>query len=211
MLTIVAFGDSLTAGSALQPEQENWTDLLAQRLSARVINSGVGGNTILQGLARLESDVLAHAPHLVLICFGMNDHVICDAMGNTNTPEDTFAEILFQIVEQVRNIGAIPVLITPNAVLEEYYYTRHPAAWYDKAGGANAQLNRFCEHIRTVAEKKAVLLIDLFTESQRRNLSTLLRTPLHGNFPDGVHPYGDGISFYAEQIFQHLQTIPLEI
>ena len=201
---IVAFGDSLTAGSALRAGERNWTDILAQRLNAEVLNRGVGGHTSTQGLARMETDVLRQAPDVVILCFGMNDHVITDAEGNAKTPPEQFRKNLTEMLRRVREIGAVPVLVTPTAVIEVYYFTRHPREWYGEKG-ANGQLARYCDIIRKVAKEERVALADLFTESQGWDLSELLRTPDNGGFEDGVHPYGRGIDFYAEVILPVLK------
>jgi len=78
-LTVVAFGDSVTFGAHMQagdtyPEQLQV--LLDTRYGpgvATVINAGIGGNTSGAGPARLERDVLAHKPDIVLVNFGLND------------------------------------------------------------------------------------------------------------------------------------------
>nr|MBC7245494.1 hypothetical protein [Chloroflexota bacterium] len=76
---IVCLGDSITYGEDL-PYAQTYpavlADLLRQRhanLDVVVINSGVRGHTAVQGLARLERDVLWYKPHVVLIAFGLND------------------------------------------------------------------------------------------------------------------------------------------
>ena len=205
-LKIAAFGDSLTAGSALHDGQKNWTDILSEELLAEVKNFGIGGQTTADALPRMEADVLAWKPDLVLICFGMNDHVIIDASGRTKVSEAQLAANLSEMVMWVREIGAMPVLMTPNAVMEEYYFTRHPREWYAAAGGANGQLARYCAVIRGVANAQDVPLVDLFCESRKRDLSALLRTPENGGFADGVHPYGEGIRFYADAVLAVLRN-----
>lgn len=45
-----------------------------------IINSGIGGGTATTGLARLERDVIAYHPDLVVVSFGLNDHG--DLKGN---------------------------------------------------------------------------------------------------------------------------------
>jgi acyl-CoA thioesterase-1 len=74
--TIVAFGDSLTAGYGTQPGQ-SYPDYLQQDLDARgyryrVINEGVSGNTSKDGVLRLRSIVKLH-PAVVIVAFGGND------------------------------------------------------------------------------------------------------------------------------------------
>ncbi|HET9086729.1 MAG TPA: arylesterase [Acidobacteriaceae bacterium] len=74
--TIVAFGDSLTAGYGTQPGQ-SYPDYLQQDLDARgyryrVINEGVSGNTSKDGVLRVRSIVKLH-PAVVIVAFGGND------------------------------------------------------------------------------------------------------------------------------------------
>ncbi len=76
---IVCFGDSITFGEDL-PYQQSYPAVLASLLQeqypdldAEVINAGIGGHTSVQGLARLERDVLWYKPHVVVVSFGIND------------------------------------------------------------------------------------------------------------------------------------------
>jgi len=76
---IVCFGDSNTFGE-YTPYAQTYPavlgELLRQKypgLNAVVINSGIRGDTSVQGLARLERDVLWYEPHVVISAFGLND------------------------------------------------------------------------------------------------------------------------------------------
>ena len=78
-VTIVALGDSITAGWPGPPEQA-WPARLEARLRAaypaaawRVVNAGAPGETAPMGYARFDRSVAAHAPDLTLIAFGLND------------------------------------------------------------------------------------------------------------------------------------------
>lgn len=70
--TVVAFGDSLTEGVGAAAER-SYPAQLAAMIHEPVINAGVRGDTAQQALKRLERDVLAHRPRLVLITLGGND------------------------------------------------------------------------------------------------------------------------------------------
>ena len=71
--TIVAFGDSLTAGVSGRSYPDQLQDLLtANHYSYRVENQGVSGDTSTDGLARIDN-VIAIDPALVLLEFGGND------------------------------------------------------------------------------------------------------------------------------------------
>lgn len=87
---LVAFGDSITDGYGITPDQgRTWPDLLSQRLSAAriplsVVNAGISGNRLLNhgtwarfgtgALARFDRDVLAQ-PNVaaVVLLIGIND------------------------------------------------------------------------------------------------------------------------------------------
>ena len=76
---IVCLGDSITYGDGLPGAQAYpavLMDLIGQShpgLDAVVINSGLCGDTSVQGLARLERDALWYRPHVAILAFGLND------------------------------------------------------------------------------------------------------------------------------------------
>jgi lysophospholipase L1-like esterase len=68
---LVCFGDSLTTCGG---KGGHYTDWLAEKLPhVRVINAGVGGDTLEQGRHRFQRDVMRHRPEVVLIAMGAND------------------------------------------------------------------------------------------------------------------------------------------
>lgn len=75
-LTIVALGDSLTAGYGLEPAQgfvpqlQDW--LKAQGQDATVVNAGVSGDTTAGGLSRLDWS-LAPGTDALIVTLGGND------------------------------------------------------------------------------------------------------------------------------------------
>ena len=70
---IVFFGDSITQGYGVRPE-ESFPALVARDLGlVTFVNAGVSGDTTAAGLARLGRDVLPHRPRLTLVEFGGND------------------------------------------------------------------------------------------------------------------------------------------
>ena len=75
-LTLIAFGDSLTAGYGLPPEDgfvpqlQGW--LVAQGADVTVINAGVSGDTTAGGLARLDW-TLTPDVDAIIVTLGAND------------------------------------------------------------------------------------------------------------------------------------------
>jgi len=68
---LVCFGDSLTSCGGKGGHYSDW---LAKKLPhVRVVNAGVGGDTLDQGRHRFKKDVLRHNPAVVVIAMGAND------------------------------------------------------------------------------------------------------------------------------------------
>lgn len=101
-VSIVAFGDSLTAGYGA-PNGSSYPDFLSRKLGREVVNLGQSGETAAHAPARLPQ-VLAQNPYMVLIEFGANDY-----MQNRRL-EDAVAAVR-QIVEEVQHAGAIAVIV----------------------------------------------------------------------------------------------------
>ena len=100
-LTIVALGSSSTEGFGATRPERSYPSRLAALLKARlpgiavrVLNRGVGGEMAPQMLARLERDVLAERPDLVIWQLGTNsvlhDH---DPIGEIASAEQGIARI----------------------------------------------------------------------------------------------------------------------
>ncbi|MEY8765548.1 MULTISPECIES: arylesterase [Francisella] len=69
--TIVAFGDSLTAGYGVD-KYDNYPSQLSRMIGEPVINMGVSGETTGQALLRIE-DVVQANPKIVMVSLGAND------------------------------------------------------------------------------------------------------------------------------------------
>jgi acyl-CoA thioesterase-1 len=107
--TILALGDSLTAGYGLKRDEAFPAQL--ERLlrahwpDAAVINGGVSGNTTAQALARLPRLLSAqpHKPDLAIVALGANDMI-------RGVPADTMRLNLDAILTSFHDCG-IPVLL----------------------------------------------------------------------------------------------------
>ena len=104
--TIVAFGDSLTAGYGAPPG-ESYPDFLQQELLDRgfeykVINEGVSGDTTSIALQRIDF-AIAENPKIVVLALGGND-------GLRGLPADAMEANLREMVERFQKAGATVVL-----------------------------------------------------------------------------------------------------
>lgn len=101
--TVVFLGDSITSGHGL-PLEVTFPHRLGTALGVQVRNAGISGDVTAGGLRRLDADVLAHRPKLVVVELGVND-----AFGRL-PPEQTLSN-LRAIVRRVRENGAGVVLV----------------------------------------------------------------------------------------------------
>ena len=204
---IIVFGDSITAGAALKPGQKNWPEILGEMLDVEVLVRGLGGCNSNMALERWETEVSPYKADIIILEYGMNDHVIWADDKKAAVSEEQFRQNMQAMINMSKEKDAVPILVTPNRVIEEYYYTRHEPRFYSHVGGANCQIERFCEILRSLAKANDVSIADVFEETKKYDLHTLLRTPDNGEFEDGVHPYGEGIPFYAQALYQTIQKI----
>jgi len=182
---IVCFGDSITGVYYHTGGRRAWCDMLGialQRIypkaKLQMVNAGISGHTTAKGLERIERDVLAKKPHLVVVMFGMNDVV--------GVPRATFAENLRTIVRRCRGVGAEVMLCTPNSIYPED--ARRPVE----------RLAAFAEMVRVVAGEMAVPLVDCYaayeaTRAKDRRAWMLLMS-------ETIHPNMNGHKAFAEQI-----------
>lgn len=100
---VIALGDSLTEGYRVDPG-EGWPEQLSAIVGRPILNRGVSGNTTGDALARLERDVLADDPRVVLVCLGGNDML-------RQMPADQQFDNLRTIIRRIQGKGALVVLI----------------------------------------------------------------------------------------------------
>jgi len=100
---IVAFGDSITAGGDATTSDlvfwQRWASGIQGKYpKARIetVNGATGGDSTVQGLARVREKVIDAQPDLVLIGFGMNDHNV------NSVPVDRFVLNLKELIGDIR-------------------------------------------------------------------------------------------------------------
>jgi acyl-CoA thioesterase-1 len=100
---IVALGDSITAGYGAAAG-EDYPSRLSVLIGETVVNAGVSGDTTEAALARVDQDVMAHDPRIVIVGFGGNDFL--HGVDGTSTEAQ-----LRTIVRKIESGGAMVVLI----------------------------------------------------------------------------------------------------
>ena len=114
--TVVFLGDSITAGDGVSPEV-TFPHRLGAALGVPARNAGISGDTTWGALKRLETDVLAHRPKVVVVELGVNDEV------DYHRPAEQTLRNLRQIARRLRKDGARVVLVyTPFAEFDRELY-----------------------------------------------------------------------------------------
>lgn len=111
---IVCLGNSVTVGFGLN-EKDAYPALLAGLTGRTVFNAGVSGDTTADALARLESEVLARNPGLVIVELGGNDYLRQIPLSQTKAN-------LAAIITRLQTNGAMVAVVDPGgAVLMREY------------------------------------------------------------------------------------------
>lgn len=101
--TILAFGDSLTHGIGVEPDQ-SYPTVLSGLLNRTVISAGVPGEISADGLKRLSALLERARPDLVILCHGGND--ILRRMSGAQTDKNLRA-----MIELARTRGAEVIVV----------------------------------------------------------------------------------------------------
>ena len=220
--TIVCFGDSVTRGAPHVPAEDAFPAILERRLNVRggarrycVRNAGVGGENSAEGLARIEADVLAHAPQLVVVEFGLND-VRYEPEKAVAVPG--FAANLKAIAGRVRSAGGAVVFTTPNPIINSLHPYSQSVSYYDRWGGCHQALEEYVEAVRRVCTETEAPCCDLHAafvakameaefRGEVRDYRDLVTLTPYLSRDDGVHPTVRGHYLIAQDLYKVLWTL----
>ena len=152
-INIVAFGDSVTHGAVngyIDYENVYWNRLkkklnqFREYMPVNVINAGIGGITAKGSLERMERQVFAHQPDLVIVCFGLND---------VNGSLEEYLAALKAIFARCRESGTETIFMTPNMlntyVAEDvepiYFDYAHVTAEMQNSGRMDQYMEAACD------------------------------------------------------------------
>jgi acyl-CoA thioesterase-1 len=179
--TILFFGDSLTAGYGLSPE-EAFPALIEKKLAkngkpSKVVNAGLSGETSAGGLSRIEW-VLRQPVDVFILELGAND-------GLRGLPLEQTQKNLQAIIDKVKaknpkaRIVIAGMMVPPN--LGSAYTTKFRTIFPDLAKKNNATLIPF-------------LLQDV---AGNENL----------NLADGIHPNVEGHKIVADNVYKVISSL----
>jgi acyl-CoA thioesterase I len=174
--TVIALGDSLTAGYGVK-EKEAYPARLERKLHEagyhfRVINAGISGETSVETLARLNR-VLDLKPAIVILEIGVND-------GFQGLDPTVIRKNIEEIVNILKKAG-VAVVLAGMRMFDNF------------RPGYNAS---FAAIYPEVAKKYDLVLVPFFLEGVAGDPSL--------NRQDGIHPTAKGYRIVADTVYPYL-------
>ena len=204
---IVFAGDSVTDMGSAQPVGEGLFDnvgrsyvrIVENMLAAvyperriRVTNSGVGGNTSRDLLARFDRDVTSLAPDWVSICIGINDvwrqfdtPAMFDYQVMPDEYESNLKKMILAVKEKVKGIF----------ILSPYYMEPN------RLDPMRARMDEYVEICRKLSEKHGCVFVDfqkLYEDYCKVRHSTYIAW-------DRIHPNQVGATLMAREFLSHCE------
>lgn len=178
--TIVAFGDSLTAGFGLSDDQ-SYTTLLQRKLDAngfnyRVVNAGVSGDTSAGGARRIDWALQSGNVKILILELGGND-------GLRGLPVTEMKKNLEQVIQRAQARGVTVLLAGMEAP--------------PNFGAAYTQ--EFRQAFRDLAKQYKTSFVPFVLEGVGGNPRM--------NQPDGIHPNAEGEKLMTENIWRALEPL----
>jgi len=180
MGTIVAVGDSLTAGYGVD-ETEAYPALLEQQLHRdgfyfKVINAGISGETSSGTRSRIQWVIRSLNPGIIILETGAND-------GLRGVDPAVLEKNLDEIVTIIKNSG-IKVLL---------------AGMKMPSNLGPVHTARFSNVYPTIANKHQIALMPFFLES--------VAGDIRYNLPDRMHPNAKGYRLILDDIYPHVLAV----
>ena len=176
---IVAFGDSLTAGLGVTPENSYparlQAKLRAEGYAYRVVNAGASGDTTAGGLRRVDW-ALKNRPDIVIVALGANDALRGQDLASVRANLDA-------IVARFQKTG-VRVLVAGMEVPPNY--------------GARYAAD-FRRLFREVALKRGAAFMPFLLDGVAGNPRL--------NQPDGIHPTAEGYRVVVDHLWPHVEPM----
>ncbi len=198
---VIFFGDSITQmginpGGYIQRAGELLKDKgLTEQYE--LIGAGIGGNKIYDLYLRMDEDVLAKNPDIVVIWVGVND-VWHKASFGTGTDPDKFEKFYTAIIKKLQSRNITVLLTTPAAIGERI----------DNSNQQDGDLNLYSNIIRNLAKNNNCKLVDLRKDFIAYNLSHNPENKESGILTtDRVHLNEAGNKLVAEKMVNALTSL----
>jgi lysophospholipase L1-like esterase len=193
---VIFFGDSITqagvnAGGYIK-RIDSMCTIEGMADSYEFIGAGIGGNKVYDLYLRMENDVLAKEPDMVIIYIGVND-VWHKTSSGTGTDADKFERFYQAIIDKLKAKNIKIILCTPAAIGEKT----------DFSNPQDGDMNEYSNIIRRIAKKNELALVDLRKAFLDHNLKNNPDNKDRGILTtDRVHLNAKGNQLVAEEMWR---------
>ena len=198
---VVFFGDSITqagvnAGGYIM-RIDSMCKAEGKADSYEFIGAGIGGNKVYDLYLRIEKDVLARDPDVVVIYIGVND-VWHKSSSGTGTDADKFEKFYQAIIDKLKAKTIKIILCTPAAIGEKT----------DFSNPQDGDMNEYSNIIRRIAKKNELQIVDLRKAFLDYNLKNNSENKDRGILTtDRVHLNAKGNQLVADEMWKVLKNL----
>lgn len=198
---VVFFGDSITQAGVNAGGYIMRIDSMCKGEgkadSYEFIGAGIGGNKVYDLYLRIESDVLAKDPDVVVIYIGVND-VWHKSSSGTGTDADKFEKFYQAIIDKLKAKNSKIILCTPAAIGEKT----------DFSNPQDGDMNEYSNIIRRIAKKNELRIVDLRKAFLDYNLKNNSDNKDRGILTtDRVHLNAKGNQLVADEMWKVIKNL----
>lgn len=197
---VIFFGDSITQAGVNPGGYIMRIDSMCTKEGLKenydFAGAGIGGNKIYDLYLRMEEDVLAKKPDIVVVYAGVND-VWHKATSGTGTDADKFVKFYQAVIKKLKDNNIKIILCTPAAIGEKT----------DFSNSQDGDLNEYSKLIRILAQKNNLPLVDLRAKFLEYNLKNNPDNKDRGILTtDRVHLNEKGNQLVADEMWKLIKA-----
>jgi isoamyl acetate esterase len=197
---VIFFGDSITQAGVNPGGYIVRIDSMCNKEGLKenyeFAGAGISGNKIYDLYLRMEEDVLAKNPDVVVVYVGVND-VWHKATSGTGTDADKFVKFYQAVIKKLKDRNIKIILCTPAAIGEKT----------DFSNSQDGDLNEYSKLIRGLAQKNNLPLVDLRAKFLEYNLKNNPDNKDRGILTtDRVHLNEKGNQLVADEMWKLIKA-----
>ncbi len=201
-ITVVTFGASVIEGIiGLKNPSDRWTVMLGRKLTEAfpeiefdIVNSGIGGQTMREGMARFEKDVKAYSPDYLILGFGGNHDDPKNEKRRVSAGE--YRKLLDELKNRLDPKTEIIVMVMPPAIDDQHWAYKMP--YVLQKGGMDKMQERDRNVSREFAGNNNYPVIDLSFKLRELMKAS---SPNYYTLPDGIHLTKNGYLVFTDMAF----------
>lgn len=186
-------GNSITQGAKHTHGMRTYPEIFAERIRWEmqrsydfIINTAISGHTTQNLINDFDIRITSFNPKVVVLMIGTND-----AAQDRNITVENFGNNLIQLIDRIREIGAIPIIMSPTIIITEKSPER-------------SRLHLYVEKMGKIVKTKNVIYVDNWTiwstELQQKYNGEVFKKLMN----DPLHPNGYGHQEIAMALFKEL-------